>query len=52
MERANADYMGMLATVMNSLGLQNGLEKLMLRQGLCQLFQFNQFVRLILDEEQ
>ena len=30
MERANADYMGMLATVMNSLGLQNGLEKLTL----------------------
>ena len=28
MERANADYIGMLATVMNSLGLQNGLEKL------------------------
>ncbi len=30
MERANADYIGMLATVMNSLGLQNGLEKLFL----------------------
>ena len=30
MERANADYIGMLATVMNSLGLQNGLEKLSL----------------------
>ena len=30
MERANADYIGMLATVMNSLGLQNGLEKLLL----------------------
>ena len=28
MERANADYMGMLATVMNSLALQNTLEKL------------------------
>ena len=28
MERANADYIGMLATVMNSLGLQNGLEKI------------------------
>tara|TARA_Y100000591_G_C21735841_1_gene646585 strand:- start:195 stop:914 length:720 start_codon:yes stop_codon:yes gene_type:complete len=28
MERANADYIGMLATVMNSLALQNGLEKL------------------------
>ncbi len=26
MERANADYMGMLATVMNSLALQNALE--------------------------
>ena len=30
MERANADYIGMLATVMNSLGLQNGLEELSL----------------------
>ena len=30
MERANADYIGMLATVMNSLALQNGLEKLFL----------------------
>ena len=30
MDRANADYIGMLATVMNSLGLQNGLEKLSL----------------------
>ena len=28
MDRANADYMGMLATVMNSLALQNSLEKL------------------------
>ncbi|MEI6690709.1 MAG: UMP kinase [bacterium] len=27
-ERATADYMGMLATVMNSLGLQDALEKL------------------------
>ena len=30
MDRANADYMGMLATVMNSLALQNSLEKLSL----------------------
>ena len=30
MDRANADYIGMLATVMNSLGLQNGLENLKL----------------------
>ena len=28
MDRATADYMGMLATVMNSLALQNGLEQL------------------------
>ena len=28
MDRANADYMGMLATVMNSLALHNSLEKL------------------------
>jgi len=28
MERATADYMGMLATVMNALSLQNSLEKL------------------------
>ena len=28
MDRANADYMGMLATVMNSLALQNSLENL------------------------
>ena len=28
MDRANADYMGMLATVMNSLALQKSLEKL------------------------
>ena len=28
MERASADYMGMLATVMNSLALQDALEKL------------------------
>ena len=28
MERANADYMGMLATVINSLALQHALEKL------------------------
>tara|TARA_B100000401_G_C52783910_1_gene709738 strand:+ start:453 stop:1172 length:720 start_codon:yes stop_codon:yes gene_type:complete len=28
MDRANADYMGMLATVMNSIALQNSLEKL------------------------
>src|SRR5690606_32216558 len=27
MDRANADYMGMLATVMNSLALQDSLEK-------------------------
>lgn len=28
MERASADYMGMLATVLNALALQNGLEKI------------------------
>lgn len=28
MERASADYMGMLATVMNALALQNTLEKI------------------------
>ena len=28
MDRANADYMGMLATVMNSLALQNSLDNL------------------------
>jgi uridylate kinase len=28
MERASADYMGMLATVLNSLALQNSLEKI------------------------
>jgi len=28
MERASADYMGMLATVMNALALQNALERL------------------------
>ena len=28
MERASADYMGMLATVMNALGLQNAIEAL------------------------
>ena len=28
MERASADYMGMLATVMNGMALQNGLESL------------------------
>ena len=28
MDRTNADYMGMLATVMNSLALQNSLEKI------------------------
>src|SRR4051812_17188780 len=27
MDRANADYMGMLATVMNSLALQDALER-------------------------
>ena len=28
MDRANADYMGMLATVLNGLALQNALEKI------------------------
>ncbi len=28
MDRANADYMGMLATVMNALAMQNALEKI------------------------
>ena len=28
MDRASADYMGMLATVMNSLAMQNSLERL------------------------
>ncbi|HEY1246498.1 MAG TPA: UMP kinase, partial [Hyphomicrobiaceae bacterium] len=28
MDRATADYMGMLATVMNALALQSGLERL------------------------
>ena len=28
MDRANADYMGMLATIMNALAVQNGLEQL------------------------
>ena len=28
MDRAQADYMGMIATVMNALGMQNALEKL------------------------
>src|SRR5689334_5228682 len=28
MDRATADYMGMLATVMNALAIQNGLERL------------------------
>jgi uridylate kinase len=31
MDRANADYMGMLATVMNSLALHNALEKIGVR---------------------
>ena len=33
MDRASADYMGMLATVMNSLALQNSLEKLKVMSG-------------------
>ena len=33
MERASADYMGMLATVINALALQNALEKTMSPQG-------------------
>ncbi len=28
MDRASADYMGMLATVMNALAMQNALEKI------------------------
>ena len=28
MDRASADYMGMLATIMNALAMQNGLERL------------------------
>jgi Uridylate kinase len=37
MDRATADYMGMLATVMNALALQDVLEKKMCQQGLCLL---------------
>ena len=33
MDRAQADYMGMLATVMNALGMQSALEKQAARVG-------------------
>ena len=33
MERAQADYMGMLATVMNALAMQSALEKAGVRRG-------------------
>src|SRR5690625_101428 len=35
MERANADYMGMLATVMNSLALQDSLEMIEIGRASC-----------------
>ncbi|MEZ4603305.1 MAG: hypothetical protein R2861_07840 [Desulfobacterales bacterium] len=38
MDRATADYMGMLATVMNSIALQDALEKTAFRPGCCQQF--------------
>ena len=33
MDRAQADYMGMLATVMNALAMQNALEQIGVRRG-------------------
>ena len=35
MDRTTADYMGMLATVINSLALQDALEQLNMPTGLC-----------------
>ena len=39
MDRASADYMGMLATVMNSLAMQNSLERLGFQTRIQSVFQ-------------
>ena len=51
MDRTTGDNMGMLATVMNSLALQNSLEKLGILQEYNQLYLFQQFVNLISEEK-
>ena len=48
MERATADYMGMLATVMNALAMQSSLEQNGLQSRVRQLYQYLQFVSRIL----
>ena len=52
MDRATADYMGMLATVMNSLALQDSLEQLGLKHVYKHLLKCVKLLNLTLDEEQ
>ena len=47
MDRASADYMGMLATVMNSLALQNSLEKLNVETRVMSAFPIQSILRNI-----
>ena len=44
MERATADYMGMLATVMNALAMQSSLEQMGSRAEFNLLYQYRQYV--------
>ena len=46
-ERVTADGMGMLATVINALALQNAIEKITFLQEYYQLFQCKQSVNLL-----
>ena len=43
MERATADYMGMLATVMNALAMQSSLSRTVFKVVFSQLYQYLQF---------
>ncbi len=52
MDRATADYMGMLATVMNSLALQDGLEDLGVETRVQTSIEMRQVAEPILDAEQ
>ena len=49
MERATADYMGMLATVMNALAMQSSLSRMVFKVVFSQLYQYLQFASRILD---
>ena len=52
MDRTTADYIGMLATVMNAVGLQNSLERMGISQECNLQYQCSKSQNLLSGEEQ